>query len=62
MDVQAVVAADAERARERHRRTVDRVAASLLLRPAPLTRRAVAPSGAQCRRTHDAVARQTLGM
>jgi hypothetical protein len=62
MDVQAVAVSDLERARERHRRTTDRVAASLLLRPSPLTRRAAAPSSAQCRRMHAAVARQALGI
>jgi hypothetical protein len=61
MDVQSVTVSDLQRARERHRRTTDRVAASLLLRPTPLTRRAAAPSRAQCRRTHAAVTRQTLG-
>jgi hypothetical protein len=58
MDVPAVTIA--ERARERHRRTTDRVAASLLLRPSPLTRPTPGPTSTQCRRTHAAVARQAL--
>jgi hypothetical protein len=60
MDVQAVTVADLERARERHRRTTDRVAASLLMRPSPLTRRTSLPTSAQRRRMHAAVARQSL--
>jgi hypothetical protein len=60
MDVHAVVVADLERERERHRRTVDRVAASLLARPSRPVRPVTAPSGSQCRRTQAAVVRRSL--
>ena len=58
MEVQAISANQAGRKLERHRRTVDRVAASLLRRPDLGARRPVSPaSAARCEKTRAALLR-----
>jgi hypothetical protein len=58
MDVQALPTDHAGRELDRHRRTVDRVAASLLRRPDVGARRPVSPaSTVQCAKTRAALLR-----